>query len=139
MVVTIDLGEWNDIHPLHKREVGLRLALAAQKVAYGADDLTYSGPIYQSMEIRLDTVILSFTHTESSLISNDGEALRQFSIAGPDRRFVWAQAKIERNQVYVWSDQVPRPVVVRYAWADNPVGANLYNKAGLPASPFSTE
>ncbi len=139
MAITIDLGEWNDIHPLHKREVGLRLALAAQKVAYGADDLTYSGPIYQFMEIRRDTVVLSFTHTESGLVSNDGEALRQFSIAGPDHHFVWAQAKIERNQVFVWSDQVPQPVVVRYAWADNPVGANLYNKAGLPASPFSTD
>jgi sialate O-acetylesterase len=73
------------------------------------------------------------------LISNDGEELSQFAIAGADKKFVWAKAKIENNEVVVWSEKVPEPMYVRYAWSDNPDGANLYNKEGLPASPFRTD
>ncbi|MGD0553250.1 MAG: sialate O-acetylesterase [Sedimentisphaerales bacterium] len=139
MVVTIDLGEWNDIHPLNKEDVGKRLALAAQKVAYGDEKAVYSGPIYQSKKIEGNKVILTFTNTGSGLtVKGDGE-LKYFAIAGADKKFVWAKAKIEGNNVIVWNDQVANPVAVRYAWADNPEGANLYNKEGLPASPFGAD
>jgi sialate O-acetylesterase len=138
MVVIIDIGEWNDIHPLDKEDVGKRLALAAQKVAYGDKKVVYSGPIYQSMKIEGNTVSISFTNTGSGLIAKGGQ-LKYFAIAGPDKKFVWAKAKIEKNRIIVWNDHVPNPVSVRYAWADNPEGANLYNKEGLPASPFGTD
>lgn len=139
MAVTIDIGEWNDIHPLNKKDVGERLALAAEKVAYGDKKVVASGPIYKSMKIKGNKVIISFTHTGSGLTTKGGGALKQFAIAGKDRKFVWAEAKIKGNKVEVWSDQVDHPVAVRYAWADNPEGANLYNKEGLPASPFRTD
>jgi sialate O-acetylesterase len=135
MAVAIDLGEWNDIHPDHKKEVGERLALAAEHVAY-KEDIVYSGPLYQSSVVAGNKIIISFTNTGSGLITNDGEAPRAFSIAGADKKFVWANAVIEGDKVVVSADQVPRPQYVRYAWADNPDAANLYNKEGLPASPF---
>jgi sialate O-acetylesterase len=138
MAVAIDIGEWNDIHPLNKKDVGRRLALAAQKVAYGDDKVVFSGPIYQSMKIDGNKIILTFTNTGSGLLAKGG-GLKQFAIAGSDKKFVWAQAKIENNHVMVWSENVPDPVAVRYAWADNPEGANLYNAEGLPASPFRTD
>ncbi len=138
MAVTIDIGEWNDIHPLDKKDVGTRLALAAQKVVYGDDNVVYSGPIYQSMKIDENKAVLTFTNIGSGLIAKGGE-LKCFAIAGADRQFVWANAKIENDKIIVWSDKVPDPVAVRYAWADNPAGANLYNKDGLPASPFRTD
>ncbi|MEO8414960.1 MAG: sialate O-acetylesterase [Ginsengibacter sp.] len=139
MSVTIDLGEWNDIHPLDKKDVGIRSALAAEKVAYGENDIVYSGPIYQSSKIEGDKIIIIFNNTGSGLISNDGEGLRQFAIAGADKKFVWAHAKIDGDKVIVWNDDVRDPKYVRYAWADNPRGANLYNKEGLPASSFRTD
>ncbi len=138
MAVTIDLGEWNDIHPLNKQDVGRRLALAAQKVAYGDEQVVYSGPIYQSMKIEGNKIVLSFTNTGGGLIAKGGVELKYFAIAGADKKFIWAKAKIEYNKVLVWNDQLANPVAVRYAWADNPEGANLYNKEGLPASPFGT-
>ncbi len=137
MAVAIDLGEWNDVHPLNKKDVGKRLSLAAQKMAYG-DKLVYSGPIYTSMQIKGNKIALTFDHTGSGLVARGGQ-LKQFAIAGPDKQFVWAKAEIKGNKVIVWSDQVQNPVAVRYAWADNPEGANLYNKEGLPASPFQAE
>ncbi len=136
MAVAIDLGEWNDIHPLNKKEVGHRLALAAEKIAYGEKDIVYSGPIYHSSMLDGNKIVITFNHTGSGLISNDGEALSQFAIAGADKKFVWANAKIVDNKVIVWNEQVTNPVFVRYAWADNPADANLYNKEGLPTSPF---
>jgi sialate O-acetylesterase len=139
MAVTIDVGEWNDIHPLNKKDVGHRLALAAQKVAYGNENIVYSGPVYQDMKIDGNRIILTFTNTGSGLIAKGGGDLRQFAIAGKDKRFVWAQAKIENDKVVVWNSKISNPVAVRYAWADNPEGANLYNKEGLPASPFRTD
>ncbi|UZJ43761.1 sialate O-acetylesterase [Marinimicrobium sp. C6131] len=138
MAVAIDVGEWNDIHPLDKRTVGERLSLAAQAVAYG-DDLVASGPIYTGMEVEGRLVHLNFDHTGSGLASCNGEPLAEFAIAGEDREFVWADARIEGDTVMVQSAEVRRPVAVRYAWADNPDQANLCNREGLPASPFRTD
>jgi sialate O-acetylesterase len=138
MAVAIDLGEWNDIHPLNKKDVGIRLARAAHKIAYGDEAVVYSGPMYQSMKVEGNRIILSFTNTGSGLMAK-GEGLKCFAIAGADKQFVWANAKIENNNVVVWSEEITNPVAARYAWADNPDGANLYNVEGLPASPFRTD
>ncbi len=137
MVVTTDCGEWNDIHPLNKKEVGIRLSLAAQKLAYN-ENVEYSGPLFENAKIEDDKIIITFKHTGSGLVSNDGELLRYFAIAGADKKFVWANATIEGNTVIVWSNDIKQPKYVRYNWADNPDG-NLYNKEGLPASVFETE
>jgi len=139
MAVTIDIGEWNDIHPLNKKEVGRRLALAAENLAYGDRSVVPSGPIYSSMKVKGKKVIISFTNTGSGLVAKDGGDLRYFTVAGADGKFVWAKAIIKNNTVVVWNSAVSHPVTVRYAWADNPEGANLYNKEGLPASPFRTD
>jgi sialate O-acetylesterase len=139
MAVISDIGEWNDIHPLNKEDVGKRLALWAGKLAYGDKKVVYSGPLYQSMEVQGNKIILQFTNTGSGLMAKGNSELKYFAIAGADKKFVWANATIAGNKVVVWSDQVPQPVAVRYAWADNPEGANLYNKENLPASPFRTD
>ena len=139
MAVTIDIGEWNDLHPLNKEDVGKRLALAAQYIAYGDKKVVYSGPIYRSKEIKGDKIILHFTSVGSGLISKNNESLKYFEIAGADKKFFQAQTKITGNKITVWSEQVKSPVVIRYAWMDNPQGANLYNREGLPASPFIAE
>jgi sialate O-acetylesterase len=140
MVVTLDLGEWNDIHPLTKKPIGERLALAARKLAYG-ENIVSSGPIYESNQIEGNRIRIRFRETGSGLSINKTEEdeLTYFAIAGKDKKFVWAKAIIERNTVVVWSDEVPEPVYVRYGWADNPEGANLINAEGLPASPFRTD
>jgi sialate O-acetylesterase len=139
MAVTIDAGEWNDIHPLDKKDVGDRLALAAEKIAYGDSSVVASGPIFQSATIDGNKIILSFTGIGSGLMVKGGGELRQLAIAGANKKFVWADARIEGDHVIVSSPDVPAPLYVRYAWADNPEGANLYNKEGLPASPFRTD
>jgi sialate O-acetylesterase len=139
MAVLHDTGEWNDVHPTRKREAGERLALAARHIVYGERELVYSGPVYQSTQIKGQRIYISFRNTGSGLVVKGGGALHQFSISGSDHQFVWANAEISGNQVVVWSDQVARPVAVRYAWADNPEGANLYNQEGLPASSFRTD
>jgi len=138
MAVAIDIGEWNDIHPLDKKDVGERLALAAQKLAY-SEKIVYSGPLYSSAKTEANKIIISFSNTGSGLIAKGDGGLKYFSVAGADNKFVWANAKIEGNKVIVWADAIEHPVTVRYAWADNPQGANLYNREGLPASPFTTE
>ena len=138
MAVTIDIGEYNDIHPVNKKDVGYRLALAAQKVAYGDNEVVFSGPVYKSMEINDNKVTLSFTHTGSGLMVKNGGELQCFEICGIDNKFVPAHAKITNNKVVVWSDNISKPVAVRYAWANNPEEVNLYNKEELPASPFRT-
>lgn len=138
MTVNIDLGEWNDIHPDNKKDVGERMALAGLKLAYN-EDIVYSGPLYKDYKIKENKVIISFTHIGSGLIINDGEELSEFAIAGEDKQFVWAKAKIEGDKIIVWSDDIANPKYVRYAWADNPDNPNLYNKEGLPASPFRIE
>ncbi len=139
MAVTIDLGEWNDIHPGNKEPVGDRLALAARKVAYGEQDLVHSGPLYKSSRIEGNKFILTFDNVGSGLVSGNGEALDHFAIAGSDKRFKWGRAMIEHNTVVVWHEDITDPAYLRYAWADNPDFANLYNKEGLPASPFRTD
>jgi sialate O-acetylesterase len=138
MAVITDTGEWNDIHPLNKKDVGKRLSLAAQNIAYGESNVVCSGPIYKAMKFEGSKVVLSFTSVGSGLVAKDGE-LKHFAIAGTDKKFVWANAKIDGDKVIVWSDAVDFPIAVRYAWADNPQSANLYNKEGLPASPFATD
>ena len=91
------------------------------------------------MEIEGDSIFISFSETGSGLIAKDGGDLKYFTIAGTDEHFVWAKAKISGDKVIVWNNAIKNPVAVRYAWADNPEGANLYNKEGLPASPFRTD
>jgi sialate O-acetylesterase len=138
MAVAIDIGEWNDIHPLNKKDLGYRLSLAAQRTAYQDKKNIYAGPVYQSMKTEDNKIILSFNNIGSGLKAK-GDSLRYFAIAGPDKKFVWAKARIQNNQVIVWSEGISQPVAVRYAWADDPEGANLYNKEGLPAAPFRTD
>jgi sialate O-acetylesterase len=139
MAVTIDLGEWNDLHPDRKKEVGERLAIAAMNIAYGEKNIVPAGPLFQAAKAEGNKIILSFSNTGSGLVSNDGEELSEFAIAGADKKFVWANAKIEGDKVILWNDAIANPVFVRYAWADNPVNPNFYNKEGLPASPFEAE
>lgn len=137
MAVTYDIGEWNDIHPLNKKDVGRRLSLAAQKVAYN-EDVVYSGPQLSNHQIKKGKVHLKFNNAEQGLIAK-GESLGGFSIAGEDGNFVWAESTIKNGEVIVWSNSVSHPKKVRYGWADNPDRANLYNKSGLPAIPFSID
>lgn len=138
MAVTVDIGEFNDIHPVNKKDVGYRLALAAQKTAYGDNKVVYSGPLYKSMTVKGKEVTLTFSSIGGGLISKDGKDLNCFEICGVDNNYVQAKARIADNKVVVWSDAVLNPVAVRYAWANNPEGINFYNKEGLPASPFRT-
>ena len=138
MAVTYDIGEWNDIHPLNKKEVGRRLALESARVAYHDSTVVSAGPLYQSMEISGNSIFLTFKSTGSGLFTNC--LLDGFQIAGADGRFVWANAVVlSKNKVRVWSESVTNPTTVRYAWSENPSGSNLKNKEGLPASPFKTD
>ena len=138
MTVAIDLGEWNDIHPDNKKDVGARLALAALKTAY-QENIVAAGPLFKSATVEGNKIVVDFAHTGGGLITNDGEAPAEFAIAGADKVFAWVKAKIEGNKVVVSSEEVPTPMYIRYAWVDNPVNPNLYNKEGLPASPFRTD
>ena len=138
MAVAIDLGEWNDIHPDNKKDVGERLALAARKLVY-KEDIVSSGPIFRSFKKEGDKIIISFNETGGGLVTNDGEEPAEFAIAGSDKKFTGAKARIDADNVIVWNDAVQDPMYVRYAWADNPVNPNLFNKEGLPASPFRTD
>jgi sialate O-acetylesterase len=138
MAVTIDVGEANDIHPKNKQEVGKRLALWALGTTYGKD-IVYSGPLYKSFRRRDDgKILIHFNHVGGGLVAKGSEELKGFAIAGEDRKFVWAEAKIEGPAVVVSSPEVENPWAVRYAWASNPIG-NLCNQGGLPASPFRTD
>jgi sialate O-acetylesterase len=139
MAVANDIGEWNDVHPQNKSDVGSRLFLLAQKLAYGDKKVVYSGPVYQSKKIKGNQIILNFSNTGSGLMVKGGGSLQYFSIADSTGKFVWAKAKISGTTVVVWNENIQHPVAVRYAWADNPVGANLYNQEGLPASCFRTD
>ncbi len=138
MAVTIDVGEYNDIHPRNKKDVGYRLALAAQKIAYKEKNIVHSGPIYKSMKIEGSKIILTFDNVGSGLIAKSHDILKCFEICGIDNEFYPAEAKIVNNTIVVSCDKVESPAAVRYAWANNPDGANLYNKEGLPATPFRT-
>ncbi|MGV8835933.1 sialate O-acetylesterase, partial [Cellvibrio sp.] len=135
MAVAIDAGEWNDIHPLDKQKVGERLAMGALKVAYGKKSLLASGPSLKKVKAKGNKVELTFADVGKGLQAVGGE-LKHIALAGADKKFVWAMAEVKGNKLMVWADAVAEPKWVRYAWADNPEGANLYNSAGLPASPF---
>lgn len=139
MAVTIDIGETNDIHPRNKQDVGYRLALNALKMVYG-EDLVYQGPLYEKVLFSEGKAFISFNHKGEGLVIKDKYGyINGFAIAGKDREFHWAKAILKDDMVIVWSDKVSEPVAVRYGWADNPDDLNLYNSAGLPASPFRTD
>lgn len=135
LAVIIDVGEWNDIHPLDKKTVGDRLALQAMKLAYGKN-IVADGPVYQSIKVDGNKIVLTFKKGTDDFASV--EELKGFAIKNADGNWSWAKAKIEGKTIVVWNDSVTNPVAVRYDWADNPDG-NLKNKTGLPASPFTTE
>ena len=135
--VIIDIGEENDIHPRNKQDVGKRLALHALHNDYGYNSIVCTGPIFQSVKRIGDALEITFNACDEQLVArNKYGYLSGFAIAGADGKYQWAQAKIENNKVIVWNKEIQQPVSVRYAWGDNPDDANLYNAAGLPASPF---
>lgn len=136
LAVTIDVGEWNDIHPLNKKEVGIRLSLQVEKILFDKNIIA-DGPIYKSMKIEGNKIIVSFKKGTDDF--DQVSELKGFAIKGKDGVFKWATAKIVGNKIIVWNDEIHDPIAVRYAWADNPQDANLRNKNGLPASPFTTE
>lgn len=137
LIVTTDVGDENDIHPANKEPVGVRLAIAARGIAYG-EKIISSGPIYRNLSVRDDKAHVAFNFFGTGLDARGGP-LRGFAICGEDRRFVWARAMITgTNIVTLSSPEVKRPVAVRYGWADYPLG-NLWNRIGLPASPFRTD
>jgi sialate O-acetylesterase len=137
--VIIDIGEEHDIHPRNKQDVGARLALAARNVAYG-QRIEYAGPTHRSHTARGSAVVVRFDHVGRGLVSRDSSGkVGGFAIAGADRHFVWADARIEGTTVVVSSPHVSAPVAVRYAWGNNPTKASLYNREGLPAVPFRTD
>ncbi|MEM1157166.1 MAG: sialate O-acetylesterase [Verrucomicrobiota bacterium] len=156
MAVSIDIGDANDIHPQNKQEVGKRLALWALAKDYGITQpkpplgsvpfigtwfqqpLTHSGPLFQAYQVVGDQIRIQFEHTVTGLHTSDGKPLRGFSIAGPDRQFIWADAVIEGREVVVSHPDISAPASVRYGWASNPA-VNLINSSGLPASPFRTD
>lgn len=140
MVCTIDCGDvkdHNNLHPPNKAPIGVRLALAANALAYG-EKVEYLGPVYESMKIDGDKAVISFTHLGGGLVAKDASELKGFAIAGEDKKFVWAKAEIGGDQVVVSSAQVAKPIAVRYAWTDWPE-CNLWSKASLPAVPFRTD
>lgn len=138
MAGTMDIGNVVDIHPTNKQEVGRRLALWAFAKTYGFKDIVYSGPIYKSMKTDGNKIIIDFDYTGAGLASRDNKPLTWFEIAGADKKFVKAQAKISGNTVIVSSPNVLKPQSVRFGWNEE-AEPNLMNKEGLPASPFRTD
>ena len=138
IAVATDIGDAKDIHPKNKQEVGHRLALDAEAIAYG-QNIEYAGPTFERMEIKKNQIVLHFSHLGGGLEARGGAALKGFAIAGQDKKFVWADATIDGDSVVVSAPTVADPVAARYAWENNPAKANLYNKAGLPAGPFRTD
>ncbi|MFA6929804.1 MAG: sialate O-acetylesterase [Lentisphaeria bacterium] len=137
MAVSIDIGNPSDIHPVDKKTLGFRLAREAQRICYGYQGVS-AGPLYKKMKREGNKIRLFFANTGSGLLTH-GEELHSFAIAGKDKHYYWAEAKIDGNTVLVCADAVPEPLSVRYAWAMYPGNANLYNTEGFPASPFQTE
>lgn len=160
VAILIDVGEEGTVHPANKRDPGERLARIALAKTYGRD-VVYSGPIYESSAVEGDKIRIKFTNTDGGLVArplpdtyqpmsnkpdetrpliknSPGSELQGFLICGENRKWAWADAKIEGNDVVVWSSKVPQPIAVRYAWDNNPT-CNLYNGAGLPAGPFRTD
>ena len=140
MAVTNDIGEADDIHPRNKKDVGERLALWALARDYGDSELVYSGPLYREHAVVDGGIKVSFDHAGAGLRARDGGKLARFEIAGEDRTWHWAEARLDGSDaIIVSSPSVPAPIAVRYAWAANPEGANLVNSEGLPASVFRTD
>jgi len=137
MVCTIDLGEAESIHPVNKQDVGLRLALQAEKTVYGKN-IPASGPMYSSYRIEGSAILVRFTDNGSGLTTNDHLSPRGFTVAGPDKKFYNANAKIEKGEIRISSGKVTNPVAVRYAWSDNP-DCNTTNADGFPMIPFRTD
>jgi len=147
---TVPLAEGGDIHPRNKYDVGHRLALWALAKDYAQSGVVYSGPLFKSMKVEGDKARIEFDHVGSGLMpgkksgraaateDKDGK-LKRFAIAGADKKWFWADAVIADNSVIVSSPNVKEPVAVRFAFEMNPDGANLYNREGLPASPFRTD
>lgn len=138
LATSYDTGEWNDIHPLNKKDMAATILLGTRKI-YGGENIAAMGPVYRDMKIDGRRIILYFDEAEGGLRTKDGGPLRHFAIAGEDGRFVWADAVIKGRTVVVSSPEVEHPVAVRYAWANNPEGANLCGKNGVLASPFRTD
>ncbi|MEM9829981.1 MAG: sialate O-acetylesterase [Bacteroidota bacterium] len=140
MATIIDIGEADDIHPANKRDVGKRLALAMREIAY-SEDVVASGPTFQSAQVEGSKMIVKLDNIGSGLVvKNKYGYLKGFTLAGSDQEFHWAKAEVTgENEVTVYSDAVVNPVAVRYAWANNPDQANLYNEEGLPAVPFRSD
>lgn len=149
MAVTIDIGKAKRIHPRNKQDVGKRLAAWALNKDYNKN-VVFSGPIFKDYKVEGNKVVISFDYTGSGLTTGikngiapfketPGAELKWFAISGADKRWYWAKAVIDGNQIIVSSDKVKNPVAVRYAFTLNPKGANLYNKEGFPASPFRTD
>ncbi|MEX1116748.1 MAG: sialate O-acetylesterase [Akkermansiaceae bacterium] len=136
MAVTIDIGDEKDVHPRNKLDVGKRLARLALTGTYHKPGVA-TGPLFHEASIETGRIRAHFD-SAAPLVAKDG-GLKHFALAGADRKFVWADATIEGNSVIVSSPQIPQPAYIRYAWADNPTGANLFNTAGLPAAPFRTD
>jgi sialate O-acetylesterase len=136
MALAIDIGESQDIHPKNKQEVGRRLALAAEAIAYGRK-IEYRGPTFKAVRPAKGTLRVQFTHTAGGLVVR-GPRLVGFEIAGEDQQFYPAEAKLEGAEVVLSSSHVSKPVAARYAWANDPK-CNLYNKVGLPAPPFRSD
>ena len=136
MAVITDVGEKDDIHPKKKEPVGARLALAARGIAYG-EKIEYSGPVFKSMKVQNGQAVLSFDHSKGGLEAKGGP-LTGFAICGADKKFVWGKAEIQGDKVVVSNPDIAQPLAVRYGWADYPV-VNLWNQAGLPATPFRTD
>jgi sialate O-acetylesterase len=138
MAVTTDIGNVVDIHPANKQDVGKRLALWALARHYGKSDLVYSGPLYESMSVEGNKIRVRFGHVGGGLIARGDKPLSHFLIAGEDQQFFEAMAVIDGGSILVSSDKVSKPVAVRFAW-EQTAEPNLFNKEGLPASPFRTD
>jgi len=150
IIDTVPLAVANDIHPSNKFDVGTRLARWALNKDYGKKDIVPSGPLFKALKIEKGSIRLAFDHTGTGMMVGSKEGLkpaaedstgqlRRFSIAGSDKKWFWADAVIVNNTVTVSSPEVKEPVAVRYGFEMNPDGANLYNREGLPASPFRTD
>ena len=138
MAVTTDVGERYDIHPLHKQEVGERLALNAFNKAYEFAREVYSGPVFEAAKSLAGKLQLSFTQTGSGLLVK-GDTLNGFYIAGANKQFLQAHAIIQGQNVILFNGKIKAPLYIRYAWANAPLEANLFNREGLPAIPFRTD
>lgn len=139
MAVAIDLGEWNDIHPLNKEDVGKRLSLLARKIAYGENKLKALSPMPNTSIFEKGKAVISFKNVGGGLIIKEGTELKSFTISNDGKKFVWANAKIIGDKVEVWNEKISNPIMVRYAWDNNPAAANLFSKEGLPSTPFEVK